>query len=202
MPRWSNTIPDEPNANALPLLRCPPHGTLVATITSPEMIGTYTHYWHGRTIPCDAPHCDACQSGMPYRWHAYLGAWLQSKALHFLFECTAAAADPFALYFKAHGTLRGCMFEAQRWRATPNSRVLIRTKTADLTQIVLPHAPDVIAALSIIWNLPLNRAAETRRNPERSARQLWPNQAAAMAAGLIAPPAATPDKTPGKNGDR
>ena len=154
MPTYSNEVPDDPRGAALPIRRTPPRKPLVAIVTSQDMLGCYTHYWNGRTQPCEKPACDPCSKGMPYRWHAYFGSWEISTALHFLFEVTAQAAQHFVTYRNAHGTLRGCKFEATRWRANPNGRVLLRSKPHDFATLSIPKPPDLVACLAILWGIP------------------------------------------------
>jgi hypothetical protein len=73
-----------------------------------------------------------------------------------LLESTARASEPFILFRKAHGSLRGCGFTAQRANSRVNSRVNIETHPADLEHVALPDAPDLAKLLSIIWNIPLS----------------------------------------------
>lgn len=150
---FSSDVPDDPRGHSLPLVRCPPLKGISGIVLSEEIQGTNTHYYHGRTIPCDDEHCPACDDGQPWRWHAYLALWGQSTHRTVLFEMTAKAAEPLKTYQKAYGTLRGCLLNAKRVRPTANSRVIIQTTQADLQKIQLPDPPDVIGALSIIWNI-------------------------------------------------
>lgn len=168
MPNWQRDVPEDPRGPALPIRRTPARRPLVAIVTSEDLIGTMTHYWKGRTMPCDAPDCDACHHGQPYRWHAYFSAWEPATALHFLMEVTAQAAEHFTSYRDAHGGLRGCKFQATRWRQNPNGRVLIVCKPADIVETPIPKAPDLIAVLSVLWNLPSSTMDASRRSPEEN----------------------------------
>jgi len=154
MPTYTNAIPTQPRGPALPIRRAPASGHLAAIITSDDLIGTNTHYYKGRTMPCEAPECDACSHGVPYRWHSYCAAWEPKTALHFIFETTATAAEAFIEYRDHHKTLRGCFFSAKRWQQRPNGRILIQTKPADLTEYRLPTGPDLTRCLAILWSLP------------------------------------------------
>lgn len=154
MPDWSNEVPDDPRGLALPIRRTPPHGALLAVVTSIDLIGTRTHFWQRRTMPHEKINCEACKAGIPTRWHSYLSAWDHHTKMHFLFELTAQAAQHFVTFRKAHGTLRGCLFKASRWRQIPNGRVLIECKPYDIVSHPIPKGPDLIAVLSILWNLP------------------------------------------------
>lgn len=166
MPTWSNKVPDQPRGPALPIRRTPAYKPLVAIVTSDDIIGCYTHFYHGSTMPCEPPNCPACHDGLPYRWHAYLTAVDCHDGLHFIFECTALSAENFTTYREAHGTLKGCCFQARRWHSRPNGRILIQTKPADLTERSLPHAPDLKQCMAILWSLPADNVTTPRRNPE------------------------------------
>jgi hypothetical protein len=154
MPTYTNAPPPNPRGHTLTLIRVPPGQPLVAIVTTDDLIGTNTHFWGGRTVPCETPNCKPCREGQPYRWHAYLGIYEPNTAKQAILELTANSAHRFVEYRLAHGTLRGCHFRAQRANYSRNSRVIIETKPADLEKINLPPPPDTIRILSIIWNLP------------------------------------------------
>jgi hypothetical protein len=156
MPNWTSQIPDPGTKYGFDLRRTPPDHPLVAIVITPDMIGCHTHYWGGRTIPCEDIQCPACAENMPSRWHAYLGCWDPKTRDTFLFECTAKAAQAFELYRESFGTLRGCLFSAARPKRRKNARVEILTKPADLTHVNLPPAIDVTRAMTVIWQLPAN----------------------------------------------
>jgi len=153
---FQNDPPKDPRGTSLTLMRTPANRGLTAIILSDDLLGTNTHFYHGRTRPCNNEECDACADGMPWRWHAYFAIWSPSLNRAALFECTAQAAEPFKLYRDAYGTLRGCQFAAKRATTAANSRVIITTRRADLEKIHLPDAPNVIKALSIIWNISID----------------------------------------------
>jgi len=119
------------------------------------MVGTPTHYYRGRTIPCDNETCPACNDGIPWRWHGYVGLFGLSSHRQVLFEFTAKAAEPLTQFALAYGTLRGCQIKAARANTAPNSRVIITTHPADLEKIHIPEPPNLLEALSIIWNIEL-----------------------------------------------
>lgn len=155
MPNWSTEIPDDPRGQGLPLVRTPAARSLVAIVTSDNLIGCETHFWGGHTVPCDGPECEACQAGIAYRWHAYLAAFNPADRLHFVFECTAQAAARFKEYRLEHGTLRCCQFEAYRWKRAKNGRVIIKCDRSNLAPAALPNAPDLPKVMAVIWRLPI-----------------------------------------------
>lgn len=166
MPKWSNQIPENPKGPALPIKRTPAYKRLVAVVTTDDLVGTHTQFFKGRTRPYEDGNSEASLAGIPYRWHAYLAAFETSTGLHFIFETTALGAEPFIEYREHHGTLRGCLFEAARWKQRPNGRILIRTKPADLNETRIPPGPDMIKCLSILWDLPSSEMETTVGTPE------------------------------------
>lgn len=155
MLHFQNEPPADKRGNSLTLMRCPTMRHIQGIITCHEMIGTRTHYFHGRTVPCDDSDCPACAAGLPWRWHGYVSLFSENQRRTVLFEFTAAAAEPLTQYRKAYGSLRGCLMNATRATSAGNSRVVIRTKPADLEKITLPKEPNLLEALSIIWNIEL-----------------------------------------------
>lgn len=153
MPVFTNEPPPDPRGYSLPLHRTPTGRPISAIVTSADLVGTPTHFWHGRTVPCDVDDCEPCNNGMPWRWHGYLSAFQTTQSLHFLFEFTARAAEPFLEYRKAYASLRGCHFQARRVSMSANARVIVQVKPGDLTKISLPQPPDLVKCLSIIWNI-------------------------------------------------
>lgn len=161
-PSWSSNIPQDPRGRAFPLMRTPTIGALVGAITCENLIGCDTHFYGGRTLPCERPNCEACSKGMPFRWHGYVSAVQKKTHLGFIFEFTAQAGDAFDQYRAANGTLRGCRFEARRLHSKPNGRVIILCSSLDQQDFILPEPPDVVACMEIIWNLPAGQVAENR----------------------------------------
>lgn len=154
MPTWSHEVPTPGRGPSFPLKRTPQGRGIIAIVTSDDLIGCDTHWWGGHTVPCEGQQCEAHKAGIPFRWHGYLSAVDTTSHLHFIFEMTAQAADVFKDFRKAHGTLRGCIFEAKRLKSAHNSRVCIRCKPADLREAHLPQPPDLPACMAIIWSVP------------------------------------------------
>lgn len=165
MPRFTNRLPEQSKHQGFDLRRTPASSAIQAIITCEEMLVCDTHYWHGRTLPCeretndegktiDATGCAACVEKQPYRTHVYVSAFDPKTREHFIFECTATAAKPLEEYFDVTKTLRGCVLYASRPKGGKNSKVSIQTNTVNPLKVQLPGAPDVIKALSVIWRLP------------------------------------------------
>jgi len=154
MPSWSNQLPDESDVHAFDLIRTPPDAPLRGVVTCADLNVCLTHFWGGRTTPCESPDCPACRAMSPKRAHVYVSAFEIHSKHHFIFECTALAAAPFRDWIREAQTLRGCCFQATRPKRRRNAKVDIITQAVDLTKFTLPPSPDVAAAMSIIWRLP------------------------------------------------
>jgi len=155
MPRWTTKVPDDPRGQGLPLVRTPAGSTLKAIVTSDGLIGCETHFWGGHTVPCEGAECEACEAGIAYRWHGYLSAYNPNDQLHFIFEMTGQAAKTFSEYSIEHKTLRGCGFEAYRWKHVRNGRVIIKCSPSQFHAHALPRAPNLERVMAIIWRLPI-----------------------------------------------
>ena len=176
MPNWSHDVPEQPRGQALPIRRTPAARPIEAIVTSPDLIGCYTHFFKGSTTPCAGSECEACQNGTSYRWHAYMTALDVFTNLHFIFECTALAAEFFTTYRDKQATLRGCHFKAKRWNNRPNGRILIQVKPADLGERQLPQPPDLKKCMAILWSLPEAEVEDGIHNPENKTQALHVNK--------------------------
>ena len=207
MPTWSTDLPAIQKHMGFDILRTPTGAPLQAIITCTELLVCDTHYWGGRTIPCErhqlaadgsttAGNCPACNESVAYRTHVYVSALDMKTRDHFIFECTAHGAKPLAEYRAAAGTLRGCMIVATRPKAFKNGKVVIETSTANLGRFVLPDPPNLILALCTIWRLPgsgvaavkqKHRAPEvhTRREPLNRMREQPDNQPDPLTVGEV-----------------
>jgi len=152
---FTHAPPEDSRGNGLPIIRTPRSRPIVAVVTCENVIGCPTHFWGGRTIPHDNVECEPCNNGSPWRWHGYVSAFDHRTGLHFLFENTARACEPFKDWFAKHGTLRGVKFEATRPQNRINGRVNIRLKSTDPIEFPIPQAPNIVACLAILWNIPL-----------------------------------------------
>lgn len=183
MPTWRTQLPPQEAHRGFDLRRTPQSASLQAVITSETLLVCDTHYWHGRTTPCerqlneqgktiDDSMCPACVDKAGYRTHCYVSAYDARASEHFIFECTTHAAKPLQDYFDATGTLRGCVLHASRPKGTPNGKVCIQTNTANLAKINLPAAPDLPRALAVIWRIPLAPATIDSSRPDTETHRI------------------------------
>ena len=137
MPTFRTSLPSISRHQGFDLKRTPTSSALCGIITCEDLIVCDTHYFHGRTIPCerltnaegktiDDTCCHPCTLKTPYRCHVYLSAFDLKKFEHFLFECTSNAAKPLEDYKLANGTLRGCNFYASAQRAGLTRKYVFR----------------------------------------------------------------------------
>jgi hypothetical protein len=165
MPTFRQTLPPQGKHQGYDLRRTPANSPLQAIITCESLIVCDTHFWHGRTMPCerqvneegktvDDSMCQACGQKQPFRTHAYVSAFNPKTHEHFLFECTGTAAKPLEEYQEANHTLRGCVLHASRPKGGPNSKVIIQTNCIDQRKNPLPNPPNIPMALAVIWRLP------------------------------------------------
>ncbi len=105
MPTWSNQLPSKEKHMGFDIKRTPQNRPIQAIITCDDLLICDTHFWGGRTIPCERKHeeldgtlsagdCGACRQSIPFRTHVYISAIDCKTRDHFIFECTAYAAKP------------------------------------------------------------------------------------------------------------
>lgn len=170
MPSWSNTPPTEASKPGFPLLRVPRGTRTTYLCTADDLVGCYTHFWGGRTVPCEDNDCKACHEGIPARWHAYLSVLEAGTLRHSLLETTAGPALTLCEYRNTYRTLRGCRILAYRTGSGINGRINFHCTPADLSKVAMPPAPDVLRLLATVWRLKvpeinITTATQTRRRP-------------------------------------
>ncbi len=199
MPKFEHAPPDTSRQSGLRLIRTPAAKPLVLVLSCQRLIGCATHWYANRTVPCEAPGCDPCDEGYPWRWHAYLTGIDPSSLEHVIIEFTARAIDPLDEYFRRHKTMRGCIIQATRASAKSNGRVLIRCKPADLAKIDLPKEPNIPKLLCHIWGLPED-AVYQRADPDGRDRIKLNKDAPSAVHHAPTPPLHMHD--PGDNGEK
>jgi hypothetical protein len=167
MPVFRNSIPSSANEHGYDLKRTPQSSALQGIVTCEDFLVCDTHYFRGRTTPCERTYndegktiddssCLPCREKIGFRTHVYISVFDVKKREHFIFECTACAAKSLSEYKQSNGTLRGCIIYASRPKGTKNSKVFIETNTANLQKLPLPNPPDLERALCVIWRIPLD----------------------------------------------
>ena len=156
MPTIYNRIPADATKYSLHLLRCGQAATIRGIVTSANIVGLHTHYFGGRTTPCQDTECKPCAQGFSARWHAYFGVWTAGKSRHVLLELTATPSLALQNYHDLHGTIRGAEIEVKRLGRRQNGRVQCTATPADLSKIIIPPEPTILPALATLWSIPLS----------------------------------------------
>jgi hypothetical protein len=180
MPTYRKNLPAQGKHQGFDLKRTPETGSLQAIVTSEDLLVCDTHFFHGRTTPCervindqgntvDDTQCAACVDKIAYRCHVYVSAFDAKRGDHYIFECTANAAKSMEEYRNATGTLRGCVIYATRPKGQKNSKVCIETSSVNLAKVKIPPGPDLIRALAVIWRLP-GVGLEEKKNGKKNGR--------------------------------
>lgn len=118
-----------------------------------DVIGAYTHWFGGRTVPCFGPECRACATGVEIRWHGYVPLMAIKQRTIQIFELTVAAVGPLDAWFRTHRSLRGALVELQRRGGRANGMVRSLVSDGPLPAEALPDPPDVKAVLRNLWSL-------------------------------------------------
>ena len=173
MPHFDNAPPTDLGPSGYRLIRTPAAHAILGHVVSERLTGCRTHFTGNRTIPCESPNCDACNSGITWRWHGYVLLLIDATQELVIFESTARAAAAFTDYYQRYGTTRGAHMKAERLNARSNGRVLIQLKPADLAKINLPKPIPIEKLLCHIWNIPetqVDTPAAMTRPPHQNIR--------------------------------
>ena len=150
---WSTTPPKTTSDFGYRLVRTPAYKALHGIILADDLLGTFTHYAKGRTMPCPQKECEHCNEGKPYRWHAYVPVLCLPGKEKVLLEITALAAEQLKEYRSRFCSLRGLEILVLRPSKRPNGRITIQAKASGIPESELPKPPIVERILLHIWGL-------------------------------------------------
>jgi len=159
-------VPKDEERHALPLVRTPAKGVLRAIITTHTIVGTYTHWYAGKTQPCRGDNCKACSEGAPSRWLGYLAARIADGPRHAVIEVPRTAAEAIFRAQEEMASLRFRLLELTRLSKRPNGRVAATILPDDMRDRQIPEPPDMMRVLATIWQVKL---ADFEPGPLRSA---------------------------------
>lgn len=165
-PIFSRRRPDPRAPRGLQLRRVEPGKILSGICLSHDLVGTYTHYYRGRTRACCKLDCAACLARAPRRWYSYLVAMNERTRQLDIFEITDEACETFEKFFAEHRTLRGYSVAMKRRNERANSRVLVSIAGPRLDDVSIPKAPDPIPMLLRMWEFDLVGPQEVSRERE------------------------------------
>ncbi len=164
-------LPARPDPPPYDLVTAPVVGSLLLVVLSRALVGVWTHFANGRTVPCLGEACMLChaQPSVRRRWHGYLACWRPDAARVVLAELTRQAVLCERDWLEAKdGSLRGRWVRLYRTTSHAKAPVVIslsnprvggppsldlprRVKDDGSTEPFLPQSPDVQAALMRIW---------------------------------------------------
>lgn len=121
-------------------------------ILSHNLVGCYTHFWRGCTIPCPSKGaCEPCGNGSPRRWHSWFAAYQPTSGFRAIMEITPRVIEAFDAAFRKNRTLRGLAFDLHRSPAKPNGKLYAVLSESNVPKDSLPKAPDVAKHLMRMW---------------------------------------------------
>jgi hypothetical protein len=153
MPEWTSSPPPTPTDFTFRLIRVPAFKAVRCVILAAKLTGCRTHYYKGRTIPCEESLCEACLDGHYWRWHAYIPCQVQPTTEKVILELTAQATEQLQPALREFGTLRGLELLAERPSKRPNGRIRITVAPGRRPDNTLPAPPDVTKTMRHIWGL-------------------------------------------------
>jgi hypothetical protein len=151
MEDW-RTRPEQSQRN-LPcsIYRVKPGPGVRGVITSSNLVGANTHYWHGRSTICTTDTCEACSSGQRPRWYGYVGLWSPTSKATTILELTAATIESIEEYYNTHGTLRAAQISLQRATKKPNSKLVARLEESNFSTSAIPAEIPIRKILCRMW---------------------------------------------------
>lgn len=171
MIEWSEIPPEEASCPNLPIKRTPVKGTLKGICVNRKIVGCWTHFFGGQTIPCSGANCPACQASSGRRWHGYMAAYNPEERTLFIAEFTAIAIQPMLEVQERTSDLRGVKFEAFRLENRPNARIKVRMSEQTRGQYQIPAEVDVKLALRNIWKVDSTTRFKQAENYEKDVIQ-------------------------------
>lgn len=137
------------------LRRCRAGERLVGMCLSGDVIGGYTHWFRGRTIPCLGDElCEACPQAIAKRWHAWFGALINKQTERVIIEITLGAMQPFDEWRRKHTTLRGAIFELSRKDSRANGELFVKLRHSNSELVDVPHCEHLREMLFRMWEVP------------------------------------------------
>jgi len=175
MTNWTNDPPEATDFAAVRLIRPPATGSITGVLTSPTVLGTWTHWDQYRTQPCSGDKCKLCIDGQPRRWYGYISVFSMSTHRHYVVQITSQAAQQLYAQVRDKDNLRGLLIKIERAAKRPNAKLLIDVRPCPCTVPDLPDPIPIQRYMALIWDDPkaAERAAATnkRKNAHQNAQE-------------------------------
>lgn len=133
------------------ILRCRQGKVVKGIMLAGDVCGAYTHWYGGRTLPCNGLSCPACKMNVEVRWHGYLPLYNTSTRNIVIAEITTAAVEPIDRWFREKRSLRGAFISIMRGAERVNSPLKSRVEEGPLPAEALPNPPHVREILEKMW---------------------------------------------------
>jgi len=159
---WQRRPNAEDQNTKFRIQRAPSKGAILARVLSHDFNGARTHYWGGRTRPCDPVLCEPCDDNQKSRWHGWIFAQDLKTLEVFICEFPPAVGNDLDRKYGELRTLRGVHFKLFRVGGKANSRVVIQFGSQDQDREALPRVPALEPILCAIWGV---RVAPVKKSP-------------------------------------
>lgn len=163
MDHWQDSPTPKNSIPNYQIYRTPSNQRFRAICISEGHVGAKLHFYKGRTSPCNGAACEPCQQGHAARWKGYLLCKQPDNPKVVIFEFTERGYQATIDKFHKHGSLRGCVFLAQRLNRKPNGPLLLEWEDNRFDESQLPYPADLRAMLARMWEV---RTAAPRLHDE------------------------------------
>jgi hypothetical protein len=159
-PEFSARPPDGVTEAQWAIRRVGPDKPTKGVILSHNLVGCYTHFFRGCTVPCPSQGpCEPCANGTPRRWHSWFALYNPTNSFKAIMEITPRVIEAFDLAFRKNRTLRGLAIEMHRAPAKPNGKLYATITESTVPKETLPKSCDVAKHLMRMWGYAVDTSA-------------------------------------------
>lgn len=145
--------PESEKAIGLPVLRAKQRGSLGGLVLSELCLGTWTHFFQGRTRACTGPGCRICAADHARRWHGWVVVQDSRSGKLAILELPANAALDLDDHAREYGSLRGYSMSIERPSGKVNGRVRLTISATKVPELSLKPCPDLRGLLLRMWQV-------------------------------------------------
>lgn len=145
--------PESEKAIGLPVLRAKSRGTLGGIVLSELCLGTWTHFFQGRTRACTGSACKMCNADHARRWHGWVVIQDSRSGKLAILELPANAAMDLDDHAREYGSLRGYSMSVERPSGKVNGRVRLTISATRQSPENLKPIPDLRGILLRMWQV-------------------------------------------------
>ena len=164
---WNERPQDNDVNDRIEIYRIKKKGMRGAVILSEKMIGTYMHFWGGRSEPCMKKNCRACEAGNRARWYGWIGICVAETHQIMILEITRAAAEQIKEYLESHEKLRGAKIAGWRKGKKENGKLTLEIREGESKLLFLPKEPEICERLKRMWETKRRNLEVEREKPNK-----------------------------------